>query len=123
MSARVFFFTKLKDFFTVYLSVCGCVLANKSFRLLFFSYKLKHHHSALYRIENRGFKSCHISHFLFKYLRLVFVCLLVFVCVCVSLESGFVLFVLYLCWCLCSRQILRGNFSKTFSPQNFKLLS
>lgn len=86
--------------------MCGCVLANKSFRLLFFSYKLKHHHSALYRIENRGFKSCHISHFfcLNTCVSCLFVCW--YLCVYVCLWNR----VLCCLFCICVGVFVRAKF-------------
>lgn len=127
MSARVVH--KIERFFL--LTVCVCVwlcFSKQKFSVTFFFIRLKHHHSALYialrTLFRVGLNLATFRILKFKYLRLMFVCLLVVDCVyvCVSLESGFVLFVLYLCWCLCTRQILRVNSSKTFSPQNYKLL-
>lgn len=84
-------------FFTACICVCVCgVLANKSFRFFFIC--LKHHYSALYRIENVFGGGLNLATFrilLQKYLRLVFVGM----CVCVWYVFGIgflVLFVLFL---------------------------
>lgn len=125
MSARVVH--KIERFFlfvySMYVCVCGCVLANKSFRLLsfFHTFEASSLFCTLYRISRTLFRvGLNLATFRILCLKTCVSCCLFVgscVCVCVCLWNR-VLCCLF-CLCLCTRQILRG---KTFSPQNVKLL-
>lgn len=109
-----------------YACVCvclyGCILANKSFRLLFSVHIIIIHYSALLSHRERfqggcGFKSFRI------FLRTIlasriglFVCCWL-VCVCMSLESGCVVCSVCLCWCVCLCLYARLNFEGEFSKK------
>lgn len=73
--------------------------SKQKFSVTFFSIRLKHHHSALYRISRTLFRvGLNLATFRISCLNTCVSCLFVGSCVCyvcVSLESGFVLFVLF----------------------------